>query len=155
MLYRSYAFLPIILLCLVLQACSKKTAEEEEGLGKFGMMDKSTPEYAAMQFFKHIYYEKDIRGALALSSPKMTRLLRSYRTNRNVQRHVLNLPYDSVKMELDGGDTKMRAQYADRIQVTVFFSGRLYGDKIEDLRTVELLRLNRVWKVDSVKEKVF
>lgn len=155
MLYRRFAVLPVMLLCLMLQACGKKQVEEEEGLGKFGMMDKSTPEYAAVQFFKHIYYDKDIRGALALSSPRMTRLLRSYRTNRNVQRHVLNLSYDSVKMELDGGDSNMRAQYADRSQVTVFFSGRLYGDKIEDLRTVELLRINRQWKVDSIKEKVF
>lgn len=145
----------VFLLCLslFLSACGKE--EPEDGLGKFGMMEDSTPEFAAMQFFDHIYHDKNIRGALALSSPKMNRLLRSYRTNRNVQRHVLNLAYDTVTLELDGGDTKMRAQYADRSAVTVFLSGRLHGDKIEDLRTVELVRINRQWKVDSVKERVF
>jgi len=39
--------------------------------------------------------------------------------------------------------------------VTLFFSGQYNGDKVEDLRTLELLKVNGRWKVDKVQADPF
>jgi hypothetical protein len=137
------------LLCflLVLTACGEMKEKKKEG--KFGMMDKNIPEYAALQFFRHIYMDKDINGALVVSSPKMTRLLQSYRTNKNVQRHVLNMRFDEVKIEPHAGSAG-RNEFAKDAQVTLFFEGTLDDNILKDMRVVNLVRPKNKWLVDEV-----
>jgi hypothetical protein len=144
--------LSISFLCLLLAACGDSGPRKGDGVGKYGMMPDNTPEYTTVKFFEYLYNEKDIPTVMSYSSPRMSRLLESYRTSKNIQRHVVNLKYDQVSIELDSGDTKGRTEFADTAMVTVFFSGTFGEDKIEDLRTVELVRLNNKWKVDKIKE---
>ena len=141
----------ISFLCLLLTACGGEGPRKGEGVGKYGMMPDNTPEYTTVKFFESLYNEKDIPMVLSYSSPRMSRLVESYRTSKNIQRHVVNLKYDEVTIELDSGDQRGRTEFADTAMVTVFFSGTFGEDKIEDLRTVELVRLNNKWKVDKVK----
>lgn len=137
----------VLLLLLVLGACGG--VKEKTISGKFGMMDVNTPEYAALQFFDGIYRGKDITGALELSSPKMKRLLQSYRTNRNVQRHVFNMRYDTVEFRPHAGSAG-RNEFAKEIQVSLFFEGELDGNILKDLRVVKLVRPGGKWLVDEV-----
>jgi hypothetical protein len=140
------------LVCLFLAACGESGSRKGDGVGKYGMMPDNTPEYTTVKFFESLYNEKDIATVMSYSSPRMSRLVESYRTSNNIQRHVVNLKYDEVKIELDSGDTRGRTEFADAAMVTVFFSGTYGEDKVEDLRTVELVRLNNKWKVDKIKE---
>ncbi|MFT4994924.1 MAG: hypothetical protein ACI965_001966 [Paraglaciecola sp.] len=137
----------ILLLLLVLSACSE--VNEKKTAGKFGMMDENTPDYAALQFFDGIYRGKDISGALKLSSPKMGRLLQSYRTNRNVQRHVFNMPYDTVEFKPHAVSAG-RKEFAKEAQVRLFFEGEINGNILKDLRVVKLVRPGKKWLVDEV-----
>jgi hypothetical protein len=137
------------LLLLFLSACDTSGIKEQKGAGKFGMLDTNIPEYAAEQFFFHIYNDKDINGALKLSSPRMERLLKSYRSNRNVQRHVLNMPFDKVEIKQLSGNAG-RNEFAKDAKVTIFFEGQLDGKILKDLRVVKLLRIDKKWKVDEV-----
>jgi hypothetical protein len=141
--------LVIWLSLLLLSACDTSGVKEKQGAGKFGMLDTNIPEYAAEQFFVHIYNDKDITGALKLSSPRMERLLKSYRTNRNVQRHVFNMPFDTVEIRQLSGNAG-RNEFAKDANVTIFFEGELDGKILKDLRAVKLLRIDKEWKVDEV-----
>lgn len=113
------------------------------------MMDDNIPEYAALQFFEHIYNDPTITQTLEYASPKMARLIKSYRINRNVQRHVLNMAFDTVEIKPNAGSAG-RNEFAKEASVTLFFEGILNGDKIKDLRTIKLVRINKKWKVDEV-----
>ena len=132
---------------LVLGGCGD--TKEKKTAGKFGMIDENIPDYAALQFFDSIYHGKDISGALALSSPRILRLLQSYRTNRNVQRHILNMRFDSVEFKPHAGSAG-RNEFAKEAQVTVFFEGQLDGKILKDLRVVKLVRPGKKWLVDAV-----
>ena len=137
---------------LLLSACDKDGAKNQQGGGKFGMLDTDIPEFAAEQFFFHIYNYDDLSGALKLSSPRMERLLLSYRTNRNVQRHVLNMSFDTVEIKQLSGNAG-RNEFARDAKVSIFFKGTLDGKILKDLRSVKLLRIDKKWKVDEVSLK--
>lgn len=145
----------ILALCIgLLSGCSgeKKTGE---GVGQFGMMDESTAEYSAIKFFENLYNKKDVNQVLKYASPKMGRLIRSYRTSTNIQRHVINLRFDEVAFEIDSGRNVGLTQYAEEAQLNVYFNGKLHGEKVEDLRTVYLTKYNGRWKVDEVKDNKY
>ena len=127
---------------LLISACD---GSKSTGAGKYGMMDNNIPEYAAVEFFTHIYEDKNLNGALKFASPKLSRLMKSYRINRNVQRHVLNMPYDKVEIK-----PKAANEFAKEASVSLFFEGTLNGQIIKDLRVVKLIRTKDGWKVDEV-----
>lgn len=144
-------FVFTIVILLSVAGCQEET--RLKGAGKYGMMNASTPEGAAMLFFTGVY-EKGAKldKALGFSTPKMQRLLKSYHTPRSVQRHVLNLTYDDTpQMQVDSGDNVGRTEFSTKASVSIFFTGFSNGDKIDDLRSVEMVKINKVWKVDAIK----
>jgi hypothetical protein len=136
-----------LLLSLLIYSCGGD--KSAQGAGKYGMMDNNLPEYAAIQFFEHIYSDPTITGTLEYASPKMARLIQSYRINRNVQRHVLNMAFDTVKIKPSAGSAG-RNEFAKEASVTLFFEGTLNSENVKDLRTIKLVRINKKWKVDEV-----
>lgn len=150
---KKWLFIPLLLIVAALAACTE--AEKSEGVGKYGMMDKGTPEYAAIRFFDYLYHDDNIKRVKTLSTDRMDRLLDNYRTNRNFQRHVINLPYDKVEMQIDSGNSNMRSEFADRASITIFFTGTLHSEKIQDLRTVNLTNVNGEWLVDEIEADKF
>lgn len=123
--------------------------EPVKSVGKYGTMDVNVPEYAAIQFFEHIYSDPTIAQALDYSSPKMARLIQSYRINRNVQRHVLNMSFDTVEIKPNAGNAG-RNEFSKEASVSLFFEGTHNGETVKDLRTVKLVRIDQQWKVDEV-----
>ncbi len=131
---------------MLLSACGEK----EEGLGRYGMMDENTPDYAALAFMKSIYEDENISRAIELSSDSMARMLERYRTNRNVQRYIVNLRYDTVTITPQSGNGVGRSEFAESAEVTLYFSGMYGDDKVEDLRTINMIRDDGQWKVDRI-----
>lgn len=137
----------ILVLSLLLTACEK--APTKKGGGKFGMLDSGIPEFAAIEFFEHIYHSKNLEGAIKLSTPKMERLLRSYHTNKGVQKHVLNMRFDKVTIQ-PSTRSAGRNEFAKDAQISLFFEGELNGEVMKDMRLVELIKVDKDWKVDEV-----
>ncbi len=124
--------------------------ENEQGLGKYGMLDESTPEYAAVRFMSSIYQDPSIDVAVSFSTPKMARILSSYHTNRNVQRHLLNLKFDTVEISPEERSRVGRSEFSEKATITLFFSGTLNNNKQEDLRRVDLVREDGKWRVAKI-----
>lgn len=134
----------------LLSAC-----EKEERIGRYGMLDENTPEYTAVMFIRGVYLDENLDRAVDLSTPRMARILSRYHTQKNVQRHVFNLKYDTVEVTPQTSQSVGRTEYADNANVTLFFSGLYNGDKVEDLRTLELKKVSGQWKVDKVQADPF
>ncbi|MFQ3191644.1 MAG: hypothetical protein ACI936_002786 [Paraglaciecola sp.] len=137
----------ILLLAVLFSACEK--VPPKQGGGKFGMLNNGNPEFAAIEFFEHIYRSKGLEGAIELSTPKMSRLLRSYYTNNAVQKHVLNMRFDKVSIQPKTRSAG-RNEFAKVAQISLFFEGELDGDILKDMRLVELVKVGKDWKVDAV-----
>lgn len=152
-MYKRLLIIVLSAATLMLSACDK--AEKREGVGRYGMMESGTPEYTAIEFFDHVYHDESMEDVLRISSPKMARLIRNYKTNRNFQRHVLNLTYEKVEMMVDSGNNRMRSEFADKASVVIFFTGTDHGDKKEDLRTVNLIKIGGDWKIDEIEVDKF
>lgn len=146
---RAIAFFLVAVMALF--ACTD--SNPKNGAGKYGMMDSSTPEGAALLFFETLYGEKkSLTAVLKYTTPKMGRLLKSYHTPRSVQRHIMNLPFDGIpEMQIDTGDDVGRSEFSASTEISIFFSGLNNGDKVDDLRTVKMVRIKDKWLVDAVK----
>ena len=131
---------------LILSACGKK----EEGIGRYGMLDESTPEYTTVAFLKSVYEDDNLDTAIRLSSEKLSRILTRYHTNSNVQRHLLNLKYDTVTITPQSAGRVGRNEFAEKSTITVFLSGTYNDDKIEDLRSLDLIKEDGEWKVNKI-----
>lgn len=137
----------LLFVVVIFSACEKE--EPKRGGGKFGMLDSNVPEFAAIEFFNQIYHTKDLSGAIKLSTPKMQRLLRSYHTNKAVQKHVLNMRFDKVEVQ-PSTRSAGRNEFAKEAEISLFFEGTLGDDVLKDLRLVSLIKLDNEWKVDKV-----
>jgi hypothetical protein len=137
----------VLLFAILFSACNEDNANN--GNGKFGMLDKGLPEYAAIQFFDEIYHSKSLDGAIKISTPKMERLLRSYHTNKGVQKHILNMRFDKVKIQ-PSTRRAGRNEFAKDAKISLFFEGQLNGNIFKDMRTVELIKIGNDWKIDVV-----
>ena len=146
MLKNAAATLAGFLVLFTLSGCEEK----QEGLGRYGMLDEQTPEYTTVAFLHSVYEDDNLDVAISLSSEKLKRILKRYHTNRNVQRHLLSLKYDKVIITPQSGARVGRTEFAETASITVFLSGTYDGDKVEDLRSVELIKENGEWKVSEI-----
>ena len=135
----------VTLCLLLLSACG-----QDEDLGENKNLNENTPDYAAVRFMHSIYLEDDVSVAISLSTDSMARVLKRYHTNSNIQRHLLNLKYDSVQITPEGGGRVGRNEFAEEATITLFFSGSYHDERIEDLRSVDLVREGGKWKVDRI-----
>ncbi len=143
------------LLCIASLIFMMSGCEKEERIGRYGMLDENTPEYTAVMFIRGVYADENINRAVEISTDRLARILKRYHTNNNIQRHLFNLKYDTVEVTPQTGQSIGRNEYADSAVVTLFFSGEYNGDKVEDLRTLELVKVNGRWKVDKVQADPF
>jgi hypothetical protein len=142
----------LLFVVFILSGCKK---DDKPGVGRYGMLDDGTPQYTAVRFMQSIYEDRNIDNALALSSEKLARVMKRYHTNRNVQRHVLNLMYDTVEVSPEGGDSVGRSEFAKEATVILFFSGHYNEDKIDEIRTVEMIKVDGEWRVDEIQPDRF
>lgn len=142
----------LIIVVFALFGCmDKQDSAQGEGGGRYGMMSGDSAEVSALKFFDAIYNENDIDIALNHATDRMSKLMRSYHTPKAVARHIINLRYEGdVLMEIDAGDSVGRQEFATRQRVSIYFSGHYQGDLIDELRTVQMIREDGVWRVDSI-----
>jgi hypothetical protein len=145
----------VILLCLVtitVTACNQP--EREINAGRYGMMSDETPQYAALVFIMVIYEDENLDSALKMSTDKFARLLKSYHTNKGVQRHILNLRLSEMTVEPVAGGFQDITEFKKQATVVVKIIGTYNHKKITELKTISMVKESGDWKISGVLNTV-
>jgi hypothetical protein len=134
----------LMFMLLLLTACGEKgeTAVKE---------DLSTPEYTATKFFYTLYENKDIKATAKYVTPKLARIIKSYGSTKAVTRHLLNMQFDEVIIEIDRG-RNLRETYGEKASISLIFRGQFQGNKIADTRTINLVKREGQWLISKIKD---
>ena len=128
-----------LVLCLFLSACGDDT----KTLG-------DTPGDTATTYFDALYNQQDLQKASTMATPNLTRIMKSYGTAKQFSRNLVNMQYDEVTIEVDMTNMSVREQYGDNAKINLIFTGYLNGDKIDEMRSVKMLRKKGKWYIDKI-----
>lgn len=131
---------------LFLAACEEKPNEIKE---------VDDPELVAVAFFNALYNEKNVKKASTVCSPQLARIILHYRSSDAVARHLFNMSYDTVVVSPDGSGVKVREQFKNNANITLYFEGMYNGDKIKDVKRVAMKQERGKWIVDKILKDPF
>ncbi len=128
--------------------------EEVVKAGKYGMMGSDTPQYTAVLFMRAIYNEKTLDKAIALSSDRFARIIKSQYTNNTVQRQIFNLRLDTMETEPVSGGSLLFNEKLSKADIEMKIIGTYNGNKVTELKTLSMVRESGDWKVTAVNNTV-
>lgn len=127
---------------LMLAGCEPSNTEITAQLG--------SPELVAGEFFHAIYNEKNLDKAKSMSTREFAALLKSYGTARQAGRTLFNMSFDKVQINVNRSGRNLREQYDDNASIQLLFDGEFDNKRIQEMRTVNLVRQRGKWLVNSV-----
>lgn len=143
MAYLKYTF--IILICII-TGCERNSQVNAQ-LG--------SPEQVAGEFFHAIYNDKDLEKAQSMSTKEFASLIGSYGTARQAGRTLFNMNFDKVLINVNRSGRNLREQYHDNANIQLIFDGEFDNRKIQETRTVLLVRQRGSWLVSEVQADKF
>ncbi|WP_440053223.1 hypothetical protein ACSLBF_09740 [Pseudoalteromonas sp. T1lg65] len=117
--------------------------------------DKNTPGYTATLYFDALYNKDDLNLALEYVTPRLGRIMRSYGTASQFARNLVNMQFDEVTIEVDMTNQSLREQYGDNAKVNLIFTGQFNGEKVDDMRSVRMIRKKDKWYIDRIVSDPF
>ncbi|MFU2509216.1 hypothetical protein [Pseudoalteromonas sp. ASV78] len=117
--------------------------------------EKNTPGNSATLFFDTLYNEQDLTKASTMATPRMARIMKSYGTSKQFARNLVNMQYDNVVIEVDMTNMSLREQYGDTANINLIFTGQFNGNKVDDMRSVKMVRKKGNWYVDKINADPF
>lgn len=113
------------------------------------------PEDVAVAFFDALYNKKDVKTAASVCSPKLARIILHYKSPQAVARHMFNMKYDSVDIKPDDSGVKVREQFKNSAEITLYFEGIYNEDKIKDVKKISLIQQADGWVIDKILKDPF
>ena len=117
--------------------------------------DTNSPEFAAITFFHAMYNDQDLAKVMEMSTPKLARIIQSYGSTKQFARNVINMQFDSVNLEVDQTSRSVRKIYGDNATITLIFSGQLNGNKVDDMRSIKLIKVKSTWFVEKIIDDTY
>lgn len=114
-----------------------------------------SPEHIAGEFFHAIYNDKDLEKAQSMSTKEFASLLGSYGTARQAGRTLFNMNFDKVVINVNRSGRNLREQYHDNANIQLIFDGEFDDRRIQETRTVVLVRQRGNWLVSEVQADRF
>lgn len=114
-----------------------------------------TPEYIAGEFFHAIYNEKDLTKAKGMATSNYVSLLSSYGTARQAGRTLFNMNFDNVQINVNRSGRNLREQYHNDATIQMILDGEFDGKRVQEVRTVVLVRQRGKWLVNEVQADKF
>lgn len=136
-----------------MSACSDGQ-EEEISTGKYGMLSTNSPQFTAVVFIRAIYNDQTLDRAIEVSDERFARILQNHHTNKNVQRHMLNLRLDNMTVDPVSGGTLLLSDVQKEAQIEVKIIGNYEGNQIVDLKTISMVRESGNWLVTGIKNTI-
>ncbi len=147
MRYLNYSLLTLLFCSItLLSACGDDTK-------KITTVDN--PEIVALAFFDALYNEKNVEKAASVCSPQLARLILHYRSPGAVGRHLFNMSYDKVEMKPDSAGVKVREQFKDSANITIYFDGYYQDNRIKEVKRLAIIQRNGKWFIDKILKDPF
>ncbi|TWX65841.1 hypothetical protein [Colwellia sp. C1TZA3] len=137
----NYLKLIILSFVVLFSACSKENKNK--------IHDLDNPEVVAIEFFNALYNEKNIKKAASVCSPTLSRIILHYQSANAVARHLFNMSYDKVEITPDDSGVKVREQFKNSAEITVYFDGYYYGERIKDVKKLLLIQIDNKWIIEK------
>ncbi len=141
--YMKYIMLSALIMLLGCDQSEKPISELEN------------PELVTIAFFDALYNEKNIKKAASVCSPKLARIILSYKSPQAVGRHLFNMSFDKVEISPDDSGVKVREQFKESANITVFFDGTYLDDKIKDVKRLSVIQQDDKWVIDKILKDPF
>ena len=113
------------------------------------------PEIIAVEFFNAIYNEKNLKKAVSVCSPKLSRIILHYKSPKAVARHLFNMSYDKVEVKPDDSGVKIRKQFENNATVTIYFDGVYNDDRLKDVKRLALKKIKGKWIIVKLLKDPF
>lgn len=117
--------------------------------------DVDNPEIVAIEFFNALYNEQNIKKAASVCSPQLSRIILHYKSPKAVGRHLFNMSYDKVEVTPDGSGVKIREQFKNSAEITVFFDGYYHDNHLKDVKRLSLIQIDNKWVIDKILKDPF
>jgi PBP1b-binding outer membrane lipoprotein LpoB len=137
-LKKSYLII-ILLFSVIFAGCNSDKSEAEVNEKK-----------VAVAFFDAVYNSKDINIIRKLSSDNFKTEISQYKTAQHFSRRVLNMQFDSVKMETAAANTQILDDLNVQVTMTVLFTGQRNGSIFKDYKKIRLIKKDNTWLVDKL-----
>ena len=141
------------LLTLLLCSLTLLTACGEDNSKKITSVDN--PELVAIAFFDALYNEKNVEKAASVCNPQLARLILHYRSPAAVARHLFNMSYDKVEIKPDSAGVKVREQFKDNANITIYFDGYYQNNRMKDVKRLAIIQRDGKWFIDKVLKDPF
>jgi hypothetical protein len=141
------------LLTLLLCSLTLLTACGEDNSKKITTVDN--PELVAIAFFDALYNEKNVEKAASVCNPQLARLILHYRSPGAVARHLFNMSYDNVEIKPDSAGVKVREQFKDNANITIYFDGYYQNNRMKDVKRLAIVQRDGKWFIDKVLKDPF
>jgi len=109
-----------------------------------------TEKQVAIYFFEAIYNEKNAKKAMSLSTAKLQKQLKKYKTANNIAHRLFDMRFDSVSLHTSAMKTKIINEYTTQVTMMVQFTGLRNGSTYKDFKKVRLIKENDKWLVDKL-----
>lgn len=117
--------------------------------------EMDNPEEIAVAFFDAIYNQKDVKKAASVCSPKLARIIMSYKSPEAVARHMFNMQYDKVEIKPDNSGVKVREQFKGSAVITLYFDGYYFDDRLKDVKRISLIQGDNGWIINKLLRDPF
>ncbi len=141
---KSFRYIALIF-SVFLAGCS-----EEENIAEI-----DNPELVAVAFFEALYNEKDVKKAASVCSPKLSRIILHYKSPSAVGRHLFNMSYDSVEVTPDDSGVKVREQFKEKANVTLYFDGMYREERLKNVKRLRMIQVDGNWIIDKILKDPF
>ncbi|MDZ7869037.1 MAG: hypothetical protein U5L02_07545 [Rheinheimera sp.] len=114
-----------------------------------------SPELTAVDFFKALLVNNDIKEAKRHAAPSLKRVLDGYASAKAVGRTLLNMSFDQVEITIEDTNKNVREFYTDKADVMLIFTGKKNDEKVVNMRMVKMEKHNGKWLVTVIKDDPF
>ena len=114
-----------------------------------------SPEVSAVDFFKALLVENDLKEAKSHAVPSLKRVLDGYASAKAVGRTLLNMSFDQVEITIEDTNRNVREFYTDKADVMLIFTGKKNDEKVVNMRMVKMEKHGGKWLVAVIKDDPF
>ena len=134
----------VLIFSILIVGCNENTKPKEQ------YIDNDRPGDTATVYFDALYNQHNLQKASDFATPKLARIMKSYGTAKQFARSLINLQFDEVVIEIDMSNSSLREQYGNQAKINIVFTGYFNGKKIDDFRSIEMLKIKGKWYVDKI-----